>query len=120
MSFGAKGSPPQGSPLPTPLPSDPHERALALVARSSPNPDRPRGILSPAIERQLEQADRDRAVMYASMEDITDRLHQLANEIDRSSEGVFDCVNFDVGDDGGDAVVVHIDEVQRAAMKAAK
>ncbi len=69
----------------TRLPGD-SRRIMAIVARSAPNPDRPR--LPDEYEAILHPADRARAACYASMEDLSDRLASLSETIDETVDGV--------------------------------
>lgn len=56
------------------------QRVPILVERSAPSLNRPR--VADEYERRLYEADRKRAAMYASMEDISDQWAALAERID--------------------------------------
>lgn len=49
------------------------------VVRSAPNPDRPR--LSEEHEKRLYESDRQRAACYAEIEDITEQLKEVADDL---------------------------------------
>lgn len=66
------------------LPTDPYERTIALVRMSAPSPDAPLTGLPSDLDRMVREGDRDRAVLYASMDDISDRCRRLADEIESS------------------------------------
>lgn len=83
------------------LPQGP-QRIVALVERSTPNPDRPR--LSAELEAQLAELDRKSAACYALMEDISDRIAQLADKID--AEAIVESPI-----DDNDSLVHHLDDV---------
>lgn len=51
----------------------------AAVAKSAPNPDRPR--ISEEYERKLHDSDRARAACYAEMEEITEMLKDVADDL---------------------------------------
>ena len=69
------------------LPISISARVAALVEQSSPSLDRPR--VNPKVDHDLECTERKNAACYASMEDASVRLRQLAVQIDDSAvEGV--------------------------------
>lgn len=75
----------------SPLPVEPIERTRSLIKRSAPNPCRPR--LSEEDEMALADGDRRAAICYAEIEDVTDRLLRLTEELSSDS------VTFDPDDD---------------------
>lgn len=80
-------------------------RLMALVERSQPSQDRPR--ISEEFERQLRPVHAKSAACYASMEDLSDQIEQLARRID-SDEGVV----VDEMDEDANSVVNHIEEIR--------
>lgn len=89
------------------LPTDPVPRALALVERSRPSPDRPR-LSDPELEAKMVEMESGRAVDYAAREDVLDRLDKIREEIDESEDGV---VRVEL--DETDSVVHHVDNLRR-------
>lgn len=104
------GTPP-GSQVPEALPKDPHLRALALVRAAQPRGTAPDG-LPRHVEKKLEECDRERAVCYTSMEDLTDRAAELAREIEESGE--LDGVVVDVADSSDSLVVAVVRAIDDA------
>ncbi len=77
-----------------PLPRNPYERALELVRRSAPSTTYE--LASPLVpddaRQELRKAANLRAEQYASMDDLSDECHYLAEEIS-SSGVVIDVIN---------------------------
>lgn len=67
------------------LPSNPIDRAAALLTNSLPGTrmSLPGALPADAAELVME-ARNHRAQMYASMEDLSDRLRQVAEQMDRT------------------------------------
>lgn len=66
-----------------PLPTDAIDRTLELVRRSQPSGRAPvPACLPPEGVAFLANARSTRAVLYASMEDMIDRTHQVAQELE--------------------------------------
>lgn len=93
----------------TRLPSDPHDRLVAAVRRSLPSPDAPDDYadLPDKAVRLRQEARNERAVMYAGMEDLTDRCLATADAI-VSSGVVLDIVS----SDEDDSLVQSIDQLE--------
>lgn len=93
------------------LPVNPSERAVELVRRSSPSPDTPPLPALPAdMVRAISDSERSRAILYAQLDDATDRCYQLAEAIETSG------VVIDVIDpDEEDSLVQSLDGVIDAA-----
>lgn len=91
------------------LPADPHDRLVEAVRRSLPNPTVPDDCADypEHAARKRAEARNDRALMYASMEDITDRCLQAADNV--TSSGVVLDIN-DPADD--DSLVQSIDAIE--------
>ena len=111
----AKRKVPEGTPpenrVPEALPKDPHLRALALVRAAQPRGTAPDG-LPRHVEKKLEQTDRERAVCYSSMEDLTDRAAELARGIEESGE--FDGVVVELADSSDSLVVAVVRAIDDA------
>jgi hypothetical protein len=88
------------------LPTDPVDRAHALVERSRPKADRPR-LSDPELEARMVEAEQDRAVRFAAREDVFDRLDRVRETIDESEDGV---ISVEVNDE--DSLVHHIAELR--------
>lgn len=54
------------------------------VAKSAPNPDRPR--LSEEFEKRLHDTDRERAACYAQIEDVSEQAKKVADELSSDPE----------------------------------
>jgi hypothetical protein len=61
------------------LPSRTIPRISALVARSRPNPDRPR--LDEEVEKRLEPLEQETACTFAEMEEATFEINRAAAEL---------------------------------------
>lgn len=83
------------------LPTEPAPRALALVERSRPNPERPR-LADPELEAKMTAMEQARAIEYAAQEDALDRLERAVEEIEDSQDGT---VLVELADD--DSIVHH-------------
>ena len=84
------------------LPDEP-VRTAVLVAASSPKLHRPR--MRTELEDMMHNNDRERAACYASMEDLSDRMVGLADQIDSGPVSI----DFDSADDWTeDSLVVSI------------
>lgn len=81
--------------------------ALRAVARSLPNPGRPR--LSTELEEYLEPVERRAALTYADGELATDRLNAIAAAM--TSDGVPDAEIL-----GDTSVVNHLEELRARAL----
>ena len=90
----------------TKLPSG-HRRIMSLVTRSAPTMARPR--LRTEFEDQLRAADIEHAAVYASMEDLAEKLDQLAETIREEDTAV----PLHVNEDEDDSLVVRVDEALR-------
>lgn len=66
----------------SPIPTDPIERTRHLVRRSAPNPYRPR--LSDEDELAFAEVDSRAAAAYAEIEDVTDRMQRLVEDLSSS------------------------------------
>jgi hypothetical protein len=91
-----------------PLPTDPSQRALALVARSRPTANRPR-LTDPELEARMVAAESERAVRYAAREDMVDRVERATALVDGSEEGV---VSVDLDEE--DSTVHHVANLRGA------
>lgn len=97
------------------LPKDPIDRAAALLARSLPaTRETLPASLPPEAAQIIMQARNERAVMYSSMEDLSDRCRILGEEMVES--GV---VMHLVDDEDADSMVNHIEEAHRSLVVAA-
>lgn len=102
---------PTANRVPEALPKDPHLRALALVRAAQPRGTAPEG-LPRHVEKKLEESDRERAVCYTSMEDLTDRARTVAEGIEESGE--LDGVVVEVADSSDSLVVAVVRAIDDA------
>jgi len=111
----SKRKTPTGTPaenrVPEALPKDPHLRALALVRAAQPRGTAPEG-LPRHVEKKLEESERERAVCYTSMEDLTDRAREVAREIEESDE--LDGVVVELADSSDSLVVAVVRAIDDA------
>jgi len=91
------------------LPTDPHTRSQELVRRSLPAPDAPALDMSPEAASRLRECRNTRALLYASMEDLSDRIGHLAEEVEASGV-VVDVIN----PDDEDSLVTAIDALDES------
>jgi hypothetical protein len=90
------------------LPAEPRARALELVRRSLPNPQLQRMVLPADVEAEIQEMRNQRAEVYAALDDSSDRILTLREDIDRSG------VVVDVVDDES-SLVVAIDSARSQA-----
>lgn len=88
------------------LPTDPTERAMALVERARPSSTRPR-LSDPALEAKLSASEQERAVRYTEREDLSDRLRRVTEMVDSSEDGV---IEVEIDDDP--SIVRHVTEIR--------
>ena len=84
------------------LPTDPSQRAVALVERSRPTSDRPR-LSDPDLEAKMMAAESERAVRMAAREDVFDRLDRAREMVEESEDGV---ISVELDDE--DSLVQHV------------
>jgi hypothetical protein len=87
------------------LPDEPRARTLELVRRSAASSAAPPTNLPPDLDQMVREAERDRAVTYAAMDDLTDRCQTLAEDI--SSSGIV----VDILDEEDDSLVISLDDL---------
>jgi hypothetical protein len=90
------------------LPTDPSQRALALVERSLPSVARPR-LADPELEAKMVAAEQERALRMASREDLFDRLDRVTRMVEESDDGV---IQVEIEDN--DSLVQHIEVLRQA------
>jgi hypothetical protein len=83
------------------LPTDPRERSIELVRRSASSPQVPPTGLPPDLDEMVRKGERERAVLYARVDDVLDRCDRLAESI--SSSGIV----VDLIDGGDDNSLAH-------------
>lgn len=96
------------------LPADGLARSLELVRRSAPSPSAPPTNLPPDLDQTVRQRESGRAVLYAQLDDLSDRCDRLAIDIETSG------VVLDVMEDDDDSLVSSIDGLAQAAAAAAR
>lgn len=79
------------------------------VMRSSPKLERPR--MSTEAEHRLYQSDRERAVAYAMVEDVTEQIRAVVDEIEAAADGV----PVFVDDEEENSLVTTIESLRRSA-----
>jgi len=79
---------------------------MALVNASIPSGRAPELPLDPDMEAALEASDRERAAIYASMDDLSDKFEQLADDIDSGPQN--DAIPVEISEDE-DSLAVHVD-----------
>lgn len=97
---------------PTRLPEEPRARTLELVRRSVASSDAPPTGLPPDLDQIVRKGERDRAVTYAAMDDLSDRCEALCEEIESSG------VVVDVIDQEEDSLVESLDNLARGIAAA--